>query len=122
MAREQSNEDEQVPIETGRPVFSEEGDELGVIMKLTSEGFEVSTERDYDHDAAATDGRTAETTTQSPPGDTESDQEHNPGQEFGEGYIMWRCQDCGEMGKLDDGFPDRCPDCGSEAVYKWKED
>ena len=49
-------------------------------------------------------------------------EEHDPGQEFGEGYIMWRCENCGEMGELDDGLPEECPNCGSDEVIKWKED
>jgi rubrerythrin len=47
-----------------------------------------------------------------------------PGQEFGEGYIRWRCTDCGEMGELDDGLPEACPNCGApkEALAKQRED
>ncbi|MFC5972214.1 hypothetical protein ACFPYI_12810 [Halomarina salina] len=108
MTPEQSAEDEQVPIETGVTVYNDSGEELGVIVELTGRGFEVSTDQD-EWDSEVADAE-------------ETEQEHEPGHEFGEGYIMWRCDDCGEMGKLDDGFPDRCPDCGSEAVYKWKED
>jgi len=50
--------------------------------------------------------------------------EETPGQEFGEGYIMWRCTDCGEMGELDDGLPAECPNCGApkEALAKQRED
>jgi hypothetical protein len=89
------------PIEPGVAVYDDEGDELGVVTGMTDEGFEVSI-----------DGE--------PP--AQSEQEHEPGQTFGEGYLMWRCDDCGEMGDLDDGLPTTCPDCGSEAVYKWRED
>ncbi|QIO20847.1 hypothetical protein [Haloarcula sp. JP-L23] len=34
--------------------------------------------------------------------------EDRPGQEFGEGALTWRCEQCGEMGEGDDGRPDRC--------------
>lgn len=42
-----------------------------------------------------------------------SNEEELPGPNFGEGYIMWRCEECGEMGELDDGFPETCPNCGA---------
>lgn len=47
-----------------------------------------------------------------------------PGQAFGEGYLMWRCDECGEMGDIDDGTPDRCPACGAqrEAIGYVRED
>ena len=37
---------------------------------------------------------------------------------------MWRCTECGEMGEIDGGLPDRCPGCGSEkeALMYWTED
>ncbi len=95
------SDDVQSAIATGAAVYDRDGNELGVITELTSEGFEVSM-----------DGET----------DGESLQEHEPGQEFGEGYIMWRCHECGEMGELDDGLPNECPSCGAENVVKWRED
>lgn len=119
MSGEPSTDEEQVPIEAGATVYNEEGDELGTIVAMTSEGFEVSTESDTGAGADASEGRAGRT---GPDSVEASEQEHNPGQEFGEGYIMWRCRNCGEMGKLDDGLPKACPDCGSEDVQKWKED
>jgi len=46
------------------------------------------------------------------------------GHEFGEGHLMWRCTQCGEMGEIDDGLPDACLDCDSprEDLYYWTED
>jgi ABC-type ATPase with predicted acetyltransferase domain len=35
---------------------------------------------------------------------------------------MWRCENCGEVGELEDGLPSECPDCGSEEVHKQRED
>jgi len=52
------------------------------------------------------------------------EEEEIPGKEFGEGYLMWRCTECGEMGELEDGMPDSCPNCGApeEALTAARED
>uniref|UniRef100_UPI00300EA125 DUF7130 family rubredoxin-like protein n=1 Tax=Halalkalicoccus salilacus TaxID=3117459 RepID=UPI00300EA125 len=44
--------------------------------------------------------------------------------EFGEAELMWRCMECGEMGRIEDGLPDECPNCGDsrEALMYWTED
>jgi rubrerythrin len=54
----------------------------------------------------------------------ERDPDELPGQEFGEGYLMWRCDGCGEMGDLNDGFPAACPDCDAPrtAITAVRED
>lgn len=46
------------------------------------------------------------------------------GHEFGEAELMWRCWECGEMGRLDHEVPDACPACGAdrEEIYYWTED
>jgi rubrerythrin len=46
------------------------------------------------------------------------------GQKFGEAELMWRCTNCGEMGEIDEGLPDRCTNCGvpKEDLYYWTED
>ncbi|AEH36135.1 DUF7130 family rubredoxin-like protein [Halopiger xanaduensis] len=46
------------------------------------------------------------------------------GQQFGEAELMWRCWECGEMGRLEDDVPDECPNCGAEReeLYYWTED
>ena len=111
-------------IETGATVFDDEGNELGVITGMTNEGFEVSITEDVDEDGDVQDAgvesdQAAKTNEESL---RTSEQEHQPGQEFGEGYLMWRCDNCGEMGELEDGLPSECPNCGSEDVYKWRED
>ncbi|ELY60875.1 DUF7130 family rubredoxin-like protein [Natronococcus jeotgali] len=40
------------------------------------------------------------------------------------GHNMWRCIDCGEMGRFVDSLPDACPACESpkEELYYWEED
>jgi rubrerythrin len=37
---------------------------------------------------------------------------------------MWRCWDCGEMGRLEGDLPSSCPSCGAEKeeLYYWAED
>lgn len=37
---------------------------------------------------------------------------------------MWRCWQCGEMGRIEASLPDECPDCGAskEELYYWIED
>ncbi|SEQ80995.1 DUF7130 family rubredoxin-like protein [Natrinema salaciae] len=46
------------------------------------------------------------------------------GQAFGEAELMWRCWECGELGRLDHDVPDECPSCGAdrEDLYYWTED
>lgn len=50
--------------------------------------------------------------------------EELPGQEFGEGYLMWRCTECGEMDELEGGLPESCPSCSAprEAISVIQED
>lgn len=54
----------------------------------------------------------------------ESEVEEMPGKEFGEGYLMWRCGECGEMDELEDGLPGSCPNCDApaEAITAVEED
>ncbi|MFC6835916.1 DUF7130 family rubredoxin-like protein [Halomarina ordinaria] len=89
-------------VKPGQPVFDEEGNELGIIRGLTEEGFQVRTGEAVGH----------------------VDLEHDPGQGFGEGYLVWRCAECGEVGDLEDGLPETCPNCGApkEDLYAWTED
>ncbi|WP_254544006.1 DUF7130 family rubredoxin-like protein [Halomarina pelagica] len=91
-----------IVVKPGQPIFDRDGNELGVIRGLSEEGFRVSTHESVDH----------------------VDLEHDPGRGFGEGYLVWRCAECGEVGELDDGLPDACPDCGApkEDLYAWLED
>jgi len=89
-------------VKPGQRIYDDEGNELGIVRGFTEEGFQVSV------------------------GDTvdRSDHEVDPGQEFGEGYPMWRCSVCGEMGDLEGGDPETCPNCGTgaEDLYAWLED
>lgn len=102
MTRDASVGDD-VPIELGETVYNDDGDALGVINRFSTEGFEVSITDDDD---------------------VADEQEHEPGKEFGEGYLVWRCDDCGEVGELEGGFPDECPSCGApkNALVRKQED
>ncbi len=97
---ESESRDHHERIEPGKRVYDSNGRLLGYISGLTEEGFEA--------EAVG----------------TEEDTEEIPGQEFGEGYLMWRCEECGEMGELEDGMPESCPACGAqeEAITATRED
>ncbi|QIO24908.1 hypothetical protein [Haloarcula sp. JP-L23] len=88
-------------IEPGEVVYDSDGRPVGRVSGLTDDGFEVEA---IDPD--------------------ESEIEERPGQEFGEGYLMWKCGECGEMGELDEGLPETCPNCGApeEAISAVQED
>jgi len=81
-----------------------DGQVLGQVSGYTTDGFEVKI-----GEGGSASGDDAETI---------------PGQEFGEGYLMWRCSECGEMGDLGSGMPDTCPECGApeESIYAVEED
>jgi len=77
-------------VEPGETVYNRRGRPVGRITGVTDTGYEFETLEEAE------------------------DVETIPGKEFGEGYIMWRCTECGEMGELDDGLPSACPSCGTE--------
>ena len=84
-------------MKPGQRVYSADGDELGVVGGLTERGFLVRA--------------------------GENSLETEPGGALGEGYVVWRCADCGEVGDLDQ-LPESCPGCGAdrEALYALLED
>jgi rubrerythrin len=92
---------ESVSIEPGELLYDGDNELVGRVSGVTDEGFE------------------AEAVTPE-----ESEVEEMPGKEFGEGYLMWRCEECGEMDELDDGLPDSCPNCDApkEALSAVTED
>lgn len=89
-----------VSIEPGELLYDSDRRLVGRVSGLTDDGFEVEKITD------------------------ESEVEELPGQEFGEGYLMWRCAECGEMDELDGGLPESCPNCGAprEAISAVQED
>ncbi|WP_290818200.1 hypothetical protein [Halovivax sp.] len=87
----------------GQQVYDESGAALGTVRGLDASGFFVTTRE----------------------GAEALSVEHaRAGQAFGEAELMWRCTECGEMGELDRGFPDRCPNCDTarENLMYWTED
>jgi len=92
----------QEPIEPGEPVYDRDGRLVGHVVSFTDEGFEVETGVD---DEGVAD-------------------EELPGQKFGEGYLMWQCDECGEMGEIEDGLPESCPNCDAprELISEVRED
>lgn len=81
--------------EHGAPVGTVRGVEAGGVFLSTREGVES---RSVEHARA--------------------------GHGFGEAELMWRCTDCGEMGEIDGGLPEECPNCGTERenLMYWTED
>jgi len=95
------NRVQSVSIEPGELVYDGDNEVVGRVSGLSDSGFEV--------EAVESD---------------ESEVEEVPGQEFGEGYLMWRCGECGEMDELEDGLPTSCPNCNApkEAITAVEED
>ncbi|MGB9933417.1 DUF7130 family rubredoxin-like protein [Haloarcula amylolytica] len=91
-------------IEPGEYVYTKTGQLVGRVSGFTTDGFEVETVETNARDGV--------------------DQEEIPGQEFGEGYLMWQCGECGEMGELEDSIPSTCPNCDAprEALSEVRED
>ncbi len=87
-------------IEPGELVYDSDGQPVGRVSGFTDDGFEAEI------------------------GPEESAAEELPGKEFGEGYLMWRCGECGKMDELREGIPKSCPDCGApaEAISFVEED
>lgn len=98
---DEQNQVQSVSIEPGELVYDSDKRPVGRVSGLTDGGFEVE----------AIDS-------------TGSEIEELPGQEFGEGYLMWRCTECGEMDELDEGIPESCPNCSAprEAITVAQED
>ena len=90
-------------LDLGQPVYDENGRELGEIRGFEEGGFFVTTREGVERLSV----------------------EHaRSGHDFGEAELMWRCTNCGEMGEIDDGIPEECPNCGEskEALMYWTED
>lgn len=105
-----SNMEQQPAVTPGDVVYTESDEPLGVVTEYTTDGVEVTIRADR---STSADEET------SPGGGTTP-----PGQAFGEGYLMWRCGTCGEVGSLESGMPNRCPTCGArrEKLYRRRED
>ncbi|MFC7009022.1 DUF7130 family rubredoxin-like protein [Halalkalicoccus salilacus] len=97
------SDDEIERLDMGEPVFDSDGNRLGKIRGFDDAGFYVTMREGYE---------------------AMSVEHARSGQEFGEAELMWRCMECGEMGRIEDGLPDECPNCGEskEALMYWTED
>ena len=86
----------------GTAVYDVDGNQLGTVRGFDTTGFFVSSTLDLP--------------------DISMEHEHSVPID-GEGFLMWRCTECGEMGDIDE-MPDTCPACGAarEHLYYWTED
>lgn len=117
MAEDTTDANEGTGIQRGMTVYDADGDRLGVVDSFTDAGFEVAIRNDLETDIE-------EDTEESDDAEGGVPDQHEPGHEFGEGFLMWRCDVCGEMGEIEDGLPEECPNCGAEKekLMYWKED
>ncbi|NUC74170.1 hypothetical protein HTZ84_17990 [Haloterrigena sp. SYSU A558-1] len=100
---EQDAVEEVLDLNLGQVVYDEDGNKLGTVRGFERSGFFVTTRE----------------------GAEAMSVEHaRSGHEFGEAHLMWRCMECGEMGEIDDGLPDECPNCNTERenLMYWTED
>ncbi|MEF8779945.1 MAG: hypothetical protein V5A46_04645 [Haloferacaceae archaeon] len=88
-------------VQIGQQIYDEAGNELGTVRGLDDEGFYVFTHEEVGS-VPLSDARDI----------------------FGKAYVMWRCWQCGEMGKIEGDLPETCPACGAarEELYYWAED
>ncbi|WP_254532234.1 DUF7130 family rubredoxin-like protein [Natrinema gelatinilyticum] len=95
--------EEQSQLAFGTTVYTEDGTEIGRIRGIDEDGLYVTLREGLE-------GLSVEHV--------------RSGHEFGEAELMWRCWECGEMGRLDSDLPDTCPSCGAgrEDLYYWTED
>lgn len=75
-------------LEMGETVFNEERDKLGEIRGFDNAGFYVTMREGYE---------------------AMSVEHTRSGKAFGEATLIWRCMDCGEMGRIEDGLPKSAP-------------
>jgi len=96
---------EQPELTIGTTVYAADGRELGTVRGIDDDGHELL--------VSLRDGVEAMSA------------EHvQAGGEHARAELTWGCHECGEIGRLDDALPDRCPDCGAsrEALYYRTED
>lgn len=100
---EDDDEVQPVDVNLGQMLYTEDGTAVGTIRGMEEGGLFVSIRE----------------------GAEALSVEHaRSGHTFGEAELMWRCTNCGEMGKIEDGLPERCTNCGTERedLMYWKED
>jgi len=101
MAEETHPDD--IDIGLGTTVYDDEGRELGTVRGLAEDGIFVTFREGMERFS--------------------QEHTHSSGL-LGEAQLMWRCTNCGEMGDIEEGLPDTCPNCGhpKEELEYWKED
>ena len=89
-------------VEIGQRVYDSDGNELGSVRGVDRAGFYVLVEGREEQLAPITEIRDITGTI----------------------YVMWRCWECGEMGRIEGELPPECPNCGApkEELYYWAED
>lgn len=90
-------------VDFGDTLYTEDGEPIGTVRGIEGGGVFVSTREGVE---------------------ALSIEHARSGQSFGEAELMWRCTECGEMGDIEGGLPDECPNCGAEkeALMYWTED
>lgn len=99
-----ASDDEPLGLEFGETLYTEDGRPVGVVQGIDQSRVVVSL------------GEHVEV--------VDLERHQRSGQSFGEAELMWRCTNCGEMGEIDDGLPETCPNCGTERenLMYWTED
>jgi hypothetical protein len=94
---------EPMNVSPGETLYNEDGDPIGNVRGIEKGGLFISL-RDGVEGLSIEHARS--------------------GHDFGEAELMWRCMECGEMGELDDGLPEECPNCDAarENLMYWTED
>lgn len=95
--------DETDDITIGMTLYTDDGEAVGTVRGIEEGGLFVTTREGAE---------------------SMSIEHARSGQAFGEGELMWRCTSCGEMGEIDEGIPEECPNCGApkEELMYWTED
>ena len=88
-------------VTIGQSVYDDDGNEVGTVRGVDDDGFYVLA---TDESPQKTLGEARDIT--------------------GKDYVMWRCWECGEMGRIEGELPEACPDCAAprEDLYYWAED
>lgn len=101
--KEESDKTTADAVKLGKKVYNTDGELLGEVRGIEERGFFVTSREGVERLSI----------------------EHaRSGQKFGEAELMWRCSECGEMGEIEEGFPESCPNCGTEKenIMYWTED
>jgi hypothetical protein len=79
-------------VAVGATVYDDEGRALGTVRGFDEDGFVVTTREGVN---------------------AMSIEHERAGHEYGEAELTWRCNECGEMGDIEE-LPEECPNCGAD--------